>query len=171
MTGISFSVEGTKAALAALAGAVAALDDATPLYDDIGAMLVVSAQERFQTESGPDGSPWPISIRAAMTGGKTLSDTRRLFASITHEASASGVAVGTNVIYAAIHQTGGTIRAKTSKGLRFRAGGNGGWVTKQSVTLPARPFLGLDRDDEKEIAALAEDYLAGLDEGGGDADR
>jgi phage virion morphogenesis protein len=159
MTGISYEVKGSEEALADLARAVAAFDDATPLYDNIGAGLVISTQERFETESGPDGSPWPQSIRVKFEGGKTLSDTRRLVGSLTHEANASGVAVGTNVIYAAIHQVGGVIKAKTSKGLRFRAGGNGGWVTKQSVTIPARPFLGLDDEDEAMISDIAGDYL------------
>jgi phage virion morphogenesis protein len=160
MTGISYQVKGSEEALADLARAVAALDDATPLYDDIGAALVISTQERFERESGPDGSPWPQSLRVKFEGGKTLSDTRRLVGSLTHEASSGGVAVGTNVIHAAIHQKGGVIKAKTSKGLRFRVGGNGGWVTKQSVTIPARPFLGLDNDDETMISDMASDYLA-----------
>lgn len=170
MSGLSYSVEGTQAALSALARAAAGLDDATPLYADIGMLLVTSAQQNFERESAPDGNPWPQSIRAKQEGGKTLSDTLRLLKSITHEAGPASVAVGTNVEYAAIHQLGGTIRAKTSRGLRFRMGGNGGWITKQSVTIPARPFLGLSQDDEKEIVALSEDYL-GQTLGGADADR
>lgn len=171
MSGLSYSVDGTQEALAALASAQDALGDATPMWDEIGGALTVSTQQNFERESSPDGNPWPQSLRVKHEGGKTLSDTRRLFGSITHEASSGGVAVGTNVVYAAIHQTGGTIRAKTSKGLRFRVGGNGGWVTKQSVTIPARPFLGLGEDDEKELTALAQDYLAAALGGAGDADQ
>lgn len=167
MTGIAIKVEGFESTIAALASAVSRLANPTPLYDDIGGMLVASTQDRFERETGPDGSPWPQSLRAKFEGGKTLSDTRRLFNSMTHEASADGVSVGTNVIYAAIHQMGGVIRAKTSGGLKFRGIGNGGWVTKQSVTIPARPFLGLDADDEKEIANIAGDYVTGDDSAGG----
>ena len=161
MTGVSYELKGHDAALKALADAAAALSRPRELYDDIGALLVAATQENFDQEQAPGGSPWPQSIRARTEGGKTLTDTARLKNSITHEAGDSAVAVGTNLIYAAIHQTGGTIRAKTSKGLRFRMGGNGGWITKQSVSLPARPFLGLGPDDEEAIIETAGDWLAG----------
>lgn len=166
MVGVRFELDGSEAALAALTAAAARLDDPMPLYDEIGSMLVVSTQQRFEREEAPDGTPWPMSIRVLTEGGKTLSDTRRLHNSMTHEASNDGVAIGTNVIHAAIHQTGGTIRAKTSKGLRFKVAG--GWVTRQSVEIPQRAFLGLDTDDEKAIGDIAGDYLGqplgGVDE-------
>jgi phage virion morphogenesis protein len=173
MAGVSTRIDGKEAALAILAKAVSALEAPKPLFDEIGAMLGLSTQMRFEREQDPDGNPWPASLRAQFSGGKTLTDTGRLAASITHEATDDGVAVGTNVIYAAIHQMGGTIRAKTSKGLRFRAGGNGGWVTKMSVDIPQRAFLGVDQDDEKAIMALSEDYLAMAfgQTGGVNADR
>jgi phage gpG-like protein len=112
-----------------------------------------------------------MSIRALLQGGRTMTDTGRLAASITHEADEAGVAIGTNVAYGAIHQTGGTITAKTSSGLRFRVGGQ--WVTKQSVTIPARPFLGIDEDDEKEIEAISARFLAAAfgEEGNGAGGR
>ncbi|EDQ34295.1 phage virion morphogenesis (putative tail completion) protein [Hoeflea phototrophica DFL-43] len=168
MTGVRLELEGSEAALAALGAAAARLDDPMPLYDEIGSMLVVSTQNRFEREEAPDGTPWPMSIRVLTEGGKTLSDTRRLVNSMTHEASNEGVAVGTNVIYAAPHQMGATIKAKTAKGLRFQVAG--GWVNKQSVDIPQRAFLGLDADDEKVIGDIAGDYL-GDPLGGVDVDR
>jgi phage virion morphogenesis protein len=170
MSGVSFSLDGKESALATLAKAVAALASPEPLYDDIGAGLVLSTEMRFAAETDPDGNPWPKSLRAQLTGGKTLTDTGRLAGSITHEVSDRGVAVGTNLFYAAIHQFGGTIRAKTSKGLRFRAGGNGGWVTKMSVDIAQRAFLGIDDDDEKMIEVMSERYLATATGQGGGAD-
>lgn len=167
MVGVRFELDGSEAALAALGEAAARLDDPMPLYDEIGSMLVVSTQDRFEREESPDCTPWPMSIRVLTEGGKTLSDTRRLVNSMTHEASRDGVAVGTNVIYAAPHQTGATIKAKTAKGLRFQVAG--GWVTKQSVEIPQRAFLGLDADDVKAIGDIAGDYLT-EPLGGSDAD-
>lgn len=158
MTGVRLELSGSEAALAALSAAAARLDDPMPLYDEIGSMLVVSTQQRFEREEAPDGTPWPMSIRVLTEGGKTLSDTRRLHNSMTHEASRDGVAVGTNVIYAAIHQTGGTIRAKTARGLRFQVAGE--WAVKQSVEIPERAFLGLDAEDERAIGDITGDYLA-----------
>jgi phage gpG-like protein len=51
------------------------------------------------------------------------------------------------------------VRRPAAKGLRFRVGRNGGWVTKQSVTLPARPYLGVDAEDEKDIRSIAAQWI------------
>jgi phage gpG-like protein len=63
------------------------------------------------------------------------------------------------VLYAAIHQLGGTIAAKDAPYLKFKIGDR--WASKKSVTIPARPFLGLDDDDEREIVRIGEDWIAG----------
>ena len=167
MTGIRIEVTGAEAALSQLQRAIEATANPRPLYDEIGAALVVSTQMRFEREETPEGAKWPASLRAIVEGGRTLTDTGRLMQSITHEASDSGVAVGTNVLYAAIHQFGGKITAKTGKGLVFKGAGDQ-WVRKQSVTIPARPFLGLDDEDEAEITAIAEDWLGRAVGGGGE---
>lgn len=51
----------------------------------------------------------------------------------------TSVTVGTDRIYAAIHQRGGIIRAKSAPALRFQIGGQ--FFMRQSVTMPARPFF------------------------------
>jgi phage virion morphogenesis protein len=84
-----------------------------PAFRAIGAVLKSGAQMRFRTASGPDGKAWEKSFRAKHEGGQTLSLTRRLRNSITVDATNTQVAVGTNVVYAAIHQFGGVIRAKS----------------------------------------------------------
>lgn len=160
MTGVRFEITGKEEALAALSDAVARLEHPAPMFDKIGAALVVSTKNRFEAEQDPDGNPWPMSIRVLVEGGKTLTDTARLKNSITHEASDSGVAVGTNVVYAATHQFGARIKAKTAKGLRFRLAGANSDIFVQAVTIPRRAFLGLDADDEREIAAIAGDYIS-----------
>ncbi|MGL4885387.1 MAG: phage virion morphogenesis protein, partial [Aeromonas veronii] len=65
---------------------------------------------------------------------------------------------GSNRIYAAIHQFGGVIKAKTSQGLAFTLA-NGDGVVTQSVTMPARPFLGINKDDEEDIVHRVRDYV------------
>ena len=47
--------------------------------------------------------------------------------------------IGSNVIYARIHELGGTIRPRTGKYLRFQIQGK--WKTVTEVTIPARPYL------------------------------
>lgn len=84
-----------------------------PAMENIGRVLKTGAQLRFRSTSGPDGAQWVKSWRASHEGGQTLSGPRRrLRNSITYDAQAGSVAVGTNVVYAAIHQFGGIIRAK-----------------------------------------------------------
>lgn len=156
--------------MAVLNDLVARTQDTYSLFDNIGAALVTSTQKRFEDEQGPDGNPWPQSLRASLRGGRTLTDTARMVGSITHNAYDGGVEVGTNVIQAAIHQFGGTIRPVRADMLRFAIPG-GGYATVGEVTIPARPFLGLDDADEAEIIRLAGEW-AGLDEdGGANADR
>ena len=57
------------------------------------------------------------------------------------EKTADGVTgwVGANVVYAAIHELGGVIRARASKYLYFEVDGN--FKKVQQVTIPARPYL------------------------------
>lgn len=149
-------------AAAALAGLAAVSADLRPLLQDIGAELEMSTVERFDSNVGPDGVPWPQSIRAREKGGKTLVDNRWLMDSVSYRLDGSvAVEIGAGGVagkYAAIHQTGGTIRAKTGKGLRFRlASGNGPMVTVQSVRIPARPYLGLSAQDRDNVEELAVD--------------
>ena len=167
MSGIAFRYQ-VETAIDALARAAASLDKPSELWRAIGEVLVDSTQERFEKEQDPQGNPWPQSLRALVEGGKTLRDTQRLFRSITQEAGGTSVAVGTNVEYAGTHQTGGTIRAKTKRGLRFRRYGAEADTIVKSVTIPRRAFLGLDDGDRQEIIALADEFIAdALGSGGG----
>ena len=81
-------------------------------------------------------------------GGQILQDTGQLAASITTSHDASSAAVGSNKVYAAIHQLGG----KTGRG--------------HKVTMPARPFLPIDAqgqlqpEAEGNILGLVNDYLS-----------
>lgn len=128
-----------------------------PVLDEIGASLLASTQQRFEDGKSPAGAAWKPSIRASRDGGATLVDRGHLRDSMTHRASDNEVEVGTNVLYAAVHQFGATINAKTSQGLRFKIGDR--FITKQSVTIPARPFLGISEDDAAEIQEILADHL------------
>jgi phage virion morphogenesis protein len=126
-----------------------------------------STVRRFKTQKGPDGKKWKQSIRANTEGGVTLVKTAGLRNSIKTTSDSTGFAVGTNKIYASTHQLGAkdrriTIRAKTSKGLIFKIDGN--WIRKKKVTvnvsIPARPFLGLDDEDYDMIKDTLKDHFA-----------
>ena len=76
-------------------------------------------------------------------------------------APGDAVRVGTNVVYAAIHNYGGTIKPKKAKYLKFMVGGQ--WASKKEVTIPQRQFLGIgDRQVDKingVVDAWVEDLL------------
>ncbi|MGH6879282.1 phage virion morphogenesis protein [Hypericibacter sp.] len=158
MSGLTFTVElDDKDAQAGLQRLIALGQDLEPIMDEIGGMLETSTQMRFERGIGPDGQAWRISLRAAEEHGRTLVDSARLLNSITHAASSNSVEVGTNVIYAAVHQFGATIMAKAGGFLRFMVGGR--WARKKSVTIPARPFLGIDNQDRDGIEQILGDHV------------
>ncbi len=139
MVSQSVSVEIDGAALnAALARLAAVLADPSTVIDQIGRYLVASTLRRFERERALDGSPWLKSARALAEGGQTLTDTGQLRGSIAHTVTDGGraVEVGSNVIYAAIHQFGG------------RAGRG------RKAKIPARPYLGIDDRDRTNILLI-----------------
>lgn len=76
--------------------------------------------------------------------GVPLVDTENLMSSITSYYDNDTAAVGTNVEYAAIHQFGG----KAGRG--------------QKVDIPARPFLTLNDEDEKDLIDDIQNYFQSL---------
>jgi phage virion morphogenesis protein len=99
-------------ALARLRMALPLSGDMTPAMQSMGRVLKTAAQLRFRETRSPDGTEWKRSGRAEHEGGQTLSLSRRLRNSITYSADRISATVGTNVVYAAIHQFGGIVRAK-----------------------------------------------------------
>jgi phage gpG-like protein len=60
------------------------------------------------TSTAPDGSNWEPSARALLEGGKTLVDHAHLRDSFTWDLiPGGGLEYGSDMIYAAIHQSGG----------------------------------------------------------------
>jgi phage virion morphogenesis protein len=113
------------------------------ILDVIGQYMTTESQENISREREFSGKKWKPSAAAKNRkkgNGKTLFDQGHLFQSITHKvkdkysvdfgANVSGV--GT-VIYARIHQWGG----KTGR--------------NHSVNLPARKYIGMTKDNEKEV--------------------
>lgn len=101
-----------KASLQRLVDGLPESGDLSPATRAMARVLKTGTQLRFRTMRAPDGSAWVKSRRATEEGGQTLSMTRRLRNSITSAYDATTASVGTNVVYAAIHQMGGVIRAK-----------------------------------------------------------
>ena len=150
------------------------MKDLTPVFDEIGRRLMTSTDMRFKTGTGPDGVPWKRSRAADERGfpgsvsrrGLTLVDTGRLRQSINRQASKDEVLVGTNVVYAAIHQFGGktparTIRPKSRKALFWPGARHPvASVRHPGSKVPARPFLGVSSGDERAIFGILQDRMA-----------
>lgn len=158
MTGVKIEID-DRDAKAGLRLIAEAGGDLAPALRSIGAAIVKNTQLRFEAETSPSGVPWKKSRRAASQGGKTLQDSRRLYASLTSRVVGAGtLEVGTNVAYAAVHQFGATIRPKTKKRLKFRIPG-GGFRTAAGVTIPARPFLGFTQADREDVSDILARHL------------
>lgn len=144
--------------LASLRNLIALGRDASPAMRDIAAHGESSTRMRFRTETAPDGTPWKPSLRARITGGRTLTQDGHLSGSISGRHGRDYAEWGVNRIYAAIHQFGGVIAAKAGS-LRFRLFG-GGFATVKSVTIPARPYLGVSDDDKVDILDIIQARIA-----------
>jgi phage virion morphogenesis protein len=154
----------------ALIKAAKALSDKRALLESCGEALVSGTLIRFEEEKDPKGKDWEPSLRSMPTedkktavrrdakgrilkgsgkkikgskGGKTLTDTARLRNSIDSAVAGDTVLVGSNVVYSRIHQMGGMA-------------GRG-----HKVTIPARPYLGISKEDWREIEDTISDFISG----------
>jgi phage virion morphogenesis protein len=128
------------------------------LFDTLASYGVSSTQQRFIDQKDPDGNTWKKSGRAKAEGGQTLRQGGDLFRSIWEDTTTKSAAWGSNLIYTAIHQFGGIIKPKNGKKLMFK--GLSGVVFVDQVTIPARPFLGVNAEDRAEISELINDWCA-----------
>ncbi len=132
-------------ALAQRIEALAAVD--TPgLLDAVGTEVESQTRRRIAEErQAPEGTPWAAwSPRYAATrhGGHSLLQAEGgLLDSIQYSVAGDTVEVGSNLIYAAIHQFGGAEVGKPQ--------------------LPARPYLGLSPDNLADLGRLVDEWAAG----------
>lgn len=140
-----------RAAQAALDRAARELGELTPIMRAIGGVLADATERAFAAEADPaTGTPWvdlaPGTRRARARKGKwpgqKLQVSGQLAASITTEVGDGWVEIGSNKVYAGIHQIGG------------RAG------RRHAATIPPRPYLGLGPTDLDDVVEIVERHLA-----------
>lgn len=124
-----------------------ATNDLTPAWAVVGSRLATQIRLCFKLGIDPWGNPW---LGLKMRKGQPLRDTRRLQGSITSNPDAKGVTVGTNLIYARVHQHGATIKPVKAKRLVF-PGPNGQLIFAKQVTIPARPYMPLKGDETVDL--------------------
>lgn len=118
------------------------------LFLAIGEALLQSTDARFDKQQAPDGTPWqPLSPKYAAYkrkrgyGKKILKMRGHLRDTLTMQATDASVSIGSNRIYAAMHQYGG----------RTRFG-----------QIPARPYLGISDEDEQAIMDTLQDAFEAM---------
>jgi len=124
--------------------------DKKPILEAMGLQLV-SLTKRAFSDASLRPSAWP----ARQSGTNSLlRKSGALWQSIRITAlTANSVTVGSDRLYAAIHQLGGKIEAKPGKRLAFQIGGRKIFV--KSVNIPARPFFPFKPNGEMIPAAQA----------------
>lgn len=131
----------------ALQSLARAAQNLRPALADMGESLINSTRRRFDSASGPDGAPWaansPVTLLRKRGTRPLTGETGLLGTEIHYQASQSVLRVGSPKEYAAMQHFGG----KKSDFPQL-------WGD-----IPARPFLGLSQDDEREVAEIALDHL------------
>lgn len=121
----------------------------TPALASIRSLLLASVDENFEAEGRPvkwkDLSEYTIDNRTAngKWPGKILQVSGQLASSVTGILTNDSVIIGSNKSYAKLQNNGGV--TKTPAGNR--------------VKVPARPFILIQKEDEKEARKILNDHL------------
>jgi len=129
-----------------------------PAMKDAGEYMQRSVSDRFRKEEDPEGRPWePLSpfTLANKRNDKILTERGGpgLRGSIHYRAGEGVLEQGTNKIYGAVHQFGATIKPKSGKSLAIGSP-KGRFALVGSVTIPARPYLGVSDEDRERIREI-----------------
>lgn len=148
----------------------AAAGNLATVMKNIGEYEAASTKRRFADEKDPAGVPWkdlnPLYKLTKKGAGKLRGESGNL-SRILYQAAETSVEIGSNEVYARIHQEGGKIVPKNAAALVFSMGGQTFRV--KSVTIPRRQFLGFSEADIEEIRAIIEDHFELAMEGNGGA--
>ena len=155
--------------------------DKPGMLANIGERMVESTEKRFADERGPDGEKWQALNPAYRRRKKYNADKI-----LTLEGYLSGrkpgqgphwqpdgenaVAWGVSAKYGAVHQFGGvfsrtstvryhSVAGRTLFAKKSQSTGVTSKVVNFQVKIPARPFLGISAEDDKEIRSIILDWV------------
>ncbi len=140
MAGVVFNIEIDDVEVQRMLDRLLRVGDAKPMWTEIGSALEDSTRKRFVTETDPDGNQWadlsPTTLARKRTTRK-LYESGDLMQSIRFEAGSDFVEIIAGPTeYALTHQLG---RADNK------------FFGKADAPIPARPFIGLSKEDKQEI--------------------
>ncbi len=160
MITLSLDSKDFKAAIEDTAGRV---EDTATVHDIIGEVLLDETKERIREEKAPDGSNWPalhpVTLDNRRSKSGILRETGELFRSIHKNASAAKAEVGTNLNHPRVwvNQYGATIKPRRVPFLLIPH--MGGKLATKQVSIPARPYIGIGREDEELVKETLEGYF------------
>jgi phage virion morphogenesis protein len=146
---------------AALAELERRVSDTAPVMSDITEYLLESTRKRFKDGGpAPDGTPWapksPVTLenyrrkgRGVNTKPLTHQGDLSLFG-LHHDSGPDHAQIAASPVYAATMQFG----ARQGQFGRTKRNGPIPWGD-----IPARPFLGLSKEDERSVLSIIEGYL------------
>lgn len=152
-------------ALAGLAKLRAGLHARTGLLNTLGESLVERTKQRIRDGGpAPDGTPWkplqPLTLELKQNKDRgILWDSGMLKDALAFDLEGDeAVAIGSMMVYARIHQEGGTIKPKEGR-KALNVPGRG---LRRSVTIPARPYLGISATDKTVLERKVLAWLKSL---------
>ncbi|MEH3093369.1 MAG: phage virion morphogenesis protein [Agrobacterium cavarae] len=186
MPGAAIQVDDELRPVLALIGL--ALDHPGKLTSAFAAHMLYSTQRRFETETDPDGVKWKALARRT-TLKKVRGNRRRgennilrvsgdLYRSLVAQSDDKSASVGSNRVYARVHQEGGDIRqyARSQKASLLKVKGKTRFVPhgkkgselrnvtigEHVINIPARPYLGFSESDRARLVEIGHEFLEGL---------
>ena len=131
------------------------------LMQDIAARGESATRKRIEDGGpAPDGTDWPDRHPANKNPNPLLNLDGHLAQSIQTDASESAAVWGSSLVYARIHQLGGTIVPRNASALFFDMDGEE--VVARSVTIPERPYLGYGEPEREGVEDVIELWLEEL---------
>lgn len=128
-------------------------DNLAPVMKEIEGVLADATERAFDEESSPNHDPWrdlgdftkAQRRKVNKWPGQILQQEGHLAGSIETDSDKNNAYIGTNAIYAAIQQYGGTTSPNSM-------------IPNKTIT--ARPFIGLGPEDEEDILTKLADFLS-----------
>jgi phage gpG-like protein len=130
------------------------------LLDALGQLGENQTKRRIASEkTSPSGAAW----KPNRAGTSILQREGHMRDSIHHVVEGTfATRWGSGLIYAAIHQVGGTIVPKQAKMLCWTDPVSGALVFAEKVTIPARPYLGISAANAVQMQRLALSFVGGM---------
>ncbi len=182
MSGTAISLNGSARVVEVLQQLTRRASDLTPVMRSIGEGLVTSTQQRFESETDPQGRPWKL--LSAVTLLKRLAHTQKrkndqgdtitvrspyttkgkLTSTAQKRLTSLKILQILGHLKGSIHQVAGRDQVEVGSGLVYarihQYGGKAG--RGQKVDIPARPYLGIDEADATSIVDTLRTYIGGL---------